>query len=128
MRNYQPKKDNGYKLDKVLFKRMTFLVKDYGRMKIVISDTVNCSPVPQIPSPENQYSNPTLNKVIQMERISEECKAVEWALEQLPEEYQTIIFNKVCHDSAYPLHADYSTFSRWKCRFLYLIAEKLKYI
>ena len=87
--------------------RVNYLVKDYKRMKKLA----------------NEFNNnlPKTNK------ITEECEAVEWALEQIPEEYKDIIFNKVCYDKAYPLYADPSTYSRWKCRFLYYIAEKLKY-
>ena len=99
MRNYQPKKNNQYQLAPFLFRRMIYLVKDYTRMKELASDAAE-----------------------------KECRAVEEALLQLPEEYRTIIFNKVCHDKAYPIYTDPSTYSRWKCRFLYFIAEKLNYI
>ena len=128
MRNYQPKKNNEYKLDKVLFRRMIFLVKDYERMQTTINDIADVSSVQGSIAHSNLHSDITLYKVIKIERMREECRAVKWALEQIPIEYQQVIFNKVCHDSAYPLYADASTFSRWKCRFLYNIAKKLMYI
>jgi len=127
MRNYQPKKNNEYKLDHVLFVRMISLVKDYGRMKAQINDILNGSSASGVPMPDGQYADPTLHKVIKIQRISEECKAVEWALEQIPAEYRTVIFNKICYDRAYPIFADPATYSRWKCRFLYFTAKKLMY-
>ena len=107
---------------------MIYLVKDYGRMKVLINDLADGLPNSRAVVSVNQHADPTLIKVIKIERLSEECRAVEWALEQIPAEYQKVIFNKICRDAAYPLCADPSTYSRWKCRFIYHIAEKLMYI
>ena len=128
MRNYQPKKNNNYKLDKNLFSRMVYLVKDYNRMKTRINELSSDLSRAEGMGATGQHSDPTLCKAMKIERMSGECNAVDWALTQIPEEFRTIIFNKILFDRAYPLHADLSTFSRWKCRFLYCLAEKLDYI
>lgn len=113
MRYYQPTKNNRYRLDSVLFRRMIYLVKDYERMKNLI-ELQNC----------DRFSD----RHLAGNRIYQECKAIEWALEQIPEEYRKAVLEKVRNDSAYPLHADPSTYSRWKCRFLFYLAKKLMYV
>jgi len=128
MRNYQPKKNNNYKLDKNLFSRMLYLVKDYHRMKARIEELSGELSHTEGSSSSGQHSDSTLHKAIRIERMSEDCRAVDWALAQIPEEFRKIIFNKILFDRAYPLCADPSTYSRWKCRFLYYLAEKLGYI
>ena len=128
MRNYQPKKNNPYHLDHNLFIRMIYIVRDYKRMKDVIEELSGDLPVGGENIPGSEHGDPTLSKVIRIERMYEECRAIENALEKIPEEYRKVVFDKICFDKAYPLYADPSTYSRHKCRFLYHIAKNLMYI
>jgi len=128
MRNYQPSKNNNYKLAHSLFMHMVYLVKDYPRMKSEINDVINSVPNALEQSSNNHFSDPTGNKVVKIEKMSTECKAVELALDDLPIEYRKSVFDKVCHNSPYPIDADRTTYGRWKCRFLWNIAKNLLYI
>lgn len=128
LRNYQLKKNNPYRLDQNLYMRMIYIVRDYHRMKELINDVAGGFPVSSSPASNGQYADPTLSRTIKIERISEECTAIEKALEQIPQEYRKAIFDNICFGNPYPLYADASTYSRWRGRFLYYIANKLLYI
>ncbi|MBQ8525964.1 MAG: hypothetical protein IJ460_04530 [Clostridia bacterium] len=97
-------------------------------MKDVIEELSGDLPVGGENIPGSEHGDPTLSKVIRIERMYEECRAIENALEKIPEEYRKFVFDKICFDKAYPLYADPSTYSRHKCRFLYHIAKNLMYI
>ena len=117
MRNYQPKKNNNYKLDDSLFIRMKYLVKDYPRMKLTAENIT-----------DRHLLELSSDNTMKFKKISEECNAIDRALEDLPLEYQKPVFKNVCYDVPYPIDADRTTYGRWKCRFLWNIAKNLYYI
>ena len=51
--------------------------------------------------------------------------AIEDALKQIPMEYRQYIFDNVVHKIKYPDFADKMTWSRWRMRFLYWVADNL---
>ena len=104
MRNYQPKKNNPYRLPHYLFYRMVYLVKDYERMKIEIDTIIGSFPSMTGNKPnKGVYSDPTGEKVVRVEKIRFECDAVDRALKMIPPEYRSGILNKICREEPYPI-------------------------
>lgn len=124
MRNYQRQKNNPYKLPHNLYMRMLYLVRDYERIKSERSDILYSSPVSD-GQPHNSLSNPTEVMGIRLATIGGNCKAIEEALQEIPEEYRKGVWNNICYQSPYPSDAGEATYKRWRCRFIYMVAKKM---
>lgn len=124
MRNYQRQKNNPYKLPHNLYMRMLYLVRDYERIKSERADILHSSPSPD-GIPHSGTGNPTENKGIKLAALHSNCKAIEDALKEIPEEYRKGVWNNICYQSPYPCDAGEATYKRWRCRFIYRVAEKM---
>ncbi|MBP3380689.1 MAG: hypothetical protein J6K77_07510 [Ruminococcus sp.] len=112
MRNYQPQKNNPYKLPTSLYRRMIDLVRDYDRIREQKSSILS--------------GDPTGNDKLAM--LSRDCEAVEKALARIPPEYHRGIMNSILYHSKYPYTAGERTYGYWKSKLAYFIAEYLGYI
>lgn len=124
MRNYQRQKNNPYKLPHNLYMRTLYLVRDYERIKSERADILHGSPAHD-GQPHSGLSSPTEAKGIKLAMLGETCKAIEEALSEVPEEYRRGVWNNVCYQSPYPVDAGEATYKRWRCKFIYKVAEKL---
>ena len=118
MRNYQPQKNNPYKLPHNLYMRMLYLIRDYDRMRSEREDILHGSPAND-GIPCAGIGNPTENKAIRLMSTGSECEAVERALAGVPEEYRKGVWNNVCYQCPYPSDAGEATYKRWRIRFIY---------
>ena len=75
-------------------------------------------------------SDPTAKKAINLERDLAIINLIETEKSLMPEPYQTAVWNNIQHGMPYPLDAGATrvTFSRWKSRYVFKIAEGLKKI
>ncbi len=124
MRNYQPQKNNPYKLPHNLYMRMLYLIRDYDRMRLEREDILHGSPAND-GIPCAGIGNPTENKAIRLMSMGSECEAVERAITKIPEEYRKGVWNNVCYKTPYPTDAGEATYKRWRCRFIYNVAKNL---
>lgn len=128
MRNYQPKKNNPYLLPHNLYMRTLYLVKDYDRLKKEYHDIIDETP-PRDGQPRGtDISDPTAQKAIKLELIFEQLKSVEQAQVDLPDKYKNPIFNNICYGVQYPDDKTYDTYRAWRQRFIYRVAERMKWI
>lgn len=103
MRDYQPNKNNPYRLPRTLYKRMLDIVRDYERM---VSEMQNSSGAI-------------------LAELNRECKAVEQAIMIVPEEYRKGIMDNICCGAPYPYVAHRNTYSYWRTRMLNAVAKNL---
>jgi hypothetical protein len=125
MRNYQPKKNNPYKLPHNLYMRMLYLVRDYERIKNERINILHSSPCSDGLPKQRSITSPTEIKALKMAVLDTQCKAVEQALIQIPDEYKAAIINNICYGVRYPIIAHENTYGYWRKRFLYWIAQRL---
>lgn len=124
MRNYQRQKNNPYKLPHNLYMRMLYLVRDYERIKSERVDILHSSPVHD-GQPHSGIGNPTEIKGIKLAVLNDECRAVEKALQTIPDEYRKGILDNICYGALYPYTAHRNTYSYWRSKLLYSIAQNL---
>ncbi len=125
MKEYQPVKNNPYRLPHNLYMRVLYHIRDYDRLKSERQELFYSSPVNDGMPRANSVGTPTESKAIRLAKLEEDCKAVEQALIQVPLEYRKGVLNNICYGSPYPIDAAYSTYSRWRQRFIFWTAEKL---
>lgn len=141
LKEYIPKKPKEYRLDNVTYMRVLWTVRSYPKTREKLNEILESSPctfaeytakkgkeletrrafLPHT----NGASNPTEDKVMQREQYQHEIDAIDKALKQIPIEYRQYIFDNVVHKIKYPDFADKTTWSRWRMRFLYFVAENL---
>ena len=127
MKEYNPQKPREYHLEQYLYLRVLHTVRDYPRMIEKVNEVLygggNNDGMPN----SNDVSKPTEKKAIAIAETQDTLNAIDKALKQIPIEYRHYIFENVVYGTAYPLdYADKSTWSRWRVRFLYFVAENLK--
>lgn len=125
MREYQRKRNNPYRLPHNLYMRALYMIRDYDRIKADRQDVFFASPASDGQPRGNSITSTTENKAVRLARLSEECEAVERALNHIPTEYRKGVFDNICYGSSYPSAADYSTYARWRQRFIYWVAAHM---
>ena len=107
MRDYQRKRDRKYILPRSVYHRVLWLLRDYDRLLEELAET-----------DDNGLMEKCLNEIDVMDQ----------ALEKVPVEYQTGIWDNIIHGKAYPLMADRSTFGYWKSKLIYNVAIDSGYV
>lgn len=125
MRNYQPTKNNPYLLAHNLRMSMIYLIRDYDRLCKEAEDILN-----EIFTLDGQPRRDRLmswyvHKEMQLAENTRICDAIKGALLSIPKEYRQGIFDNIRYGTAFPLTAGTSTYSRWKSRYIYLVAKNL---
>jgi len=110
--------------------RVLYIIKDYDRLKDEYNEILNSGNGSDIVTPKlgADISNPTEDKAIRLESISTEIYAIEKSLWIIPKEYQHGIKQNVIYGARYPDTAHYQTWQRWRQRWIYTVANLLKYI
>ena len=103
---------------------MLYLVRDYERIKSEREDILYSTPEHTGQPCKSGISSPTEAKGIKLIALGDNCKAVEEALNEIPEEYRKGVWNNICYQSPYPNDAGEATYKRWRCRFIYTVAKK----
>ena len=129
MRDYQPHKNNPYWLPNTLYRRVLDTVRDYGRMveeyKELFHETASGDGQPRSSSP----GDPVERKVERIERLWNDIRAIEMAMIRVPSEYRQGVLRNI-QAGGWPVDvpAHLNTWSKWRRRFLYWVAENLKLI
>jgi len=128
--NYQHKKANPYLLPVNLYRRVIYTIKDYDRLKEEYNALLNESPAKQ---PVNTHggnisSQPTEDKAIRLALISDDIHAIDAALTMIPLEYRQGIINSIKYRTPYPDTAHWHTWQKWRQRYVWSVARKLKKI
>ena len=128
MKEYVPKKFKEYHFEQSLYLRVLHTVRDYPRMIEKINDVLygsgsNFDGMPK----STDIGKPTEKKAVVIAQIQETINAIDKALKMIPIEYRQYIFDNVVYKTAYPLdYASKNTWSMWRMRFLFFVAENLK--
>jgi len=125
MRNYQPTKNNPYRLPHNLYMQMLYLVRDYDRLKAERTDILFSTPVHDGTGHTSGISSPTENKAVRLVVLDMLCDKIQSVLDEIPEEYRQAILNNICYGSPYPYTAHRNTYSYWRTKLLYSLAKKL---
>ena len=127
MNDYQRKKTK-YILPKAVYHTALWKIRDYYRQKEIANDMID-----ERGSCSGWYSGARISDkvastAIRRESFLKELKAIDDALKEIPEEYRSAVWNNIQFQQPYPLHADRSTYGRYKSRFIFLVAEKFNLI
>lgn len=122
MRNYQPKKNNPYRLPQTAYMRALYLVRDYDRLQKELQEIPYRSPLREGP-PHSGIAKPTEQAALYMETLDRQCRSVEKALSLIPAEYRMGIVQSILKQAIYPQDAHSNTYSLWRCRFLWQVAK-----
>ena len=125
-RNYQPKKDNPYRLPHNVYMQCLYAVRDYERIKSARQDILYASPCSDGQPRGSETSDTTAAKAVKMEALSKQCEDVEQALIQIPSEYSRGIMNSILYGARYPNDAGEATYRRWRYKFMFCVAVNKK--
>ena len=107
MSEYQPKSAGRYWLPHDLYMRTIYLVRGYDRIKAEHDSIPGGSPAPPDGQPRGTApGKPTEREALRMAELLGDLRAVEKALELLPQEYRRPVFEVVAHRaraSAFPV-------------------------
>ena len=125
---YQRQKNNKYILPAAVYNKTIWQIRDYYRLKEARDDIIFHRPdIDDMPHGSGT-GDPTFYKAEKLARVADVVKAIEDALEQIPQEYRKGIWDSIQFRSPYPMDADRSTYGRLKSRFVYTVAKRLDYI
>lgn len=129
MKEYQPKKNNPYYLPTTLYMRAVYLIRDYDRLKQEYENLPWESPKPLDGQPRGTgIANPTEQKAIRRAVMLDEMKAIEQAERVIPEEYRRQVFENTKDKKPYPMGASYSTWRRYRQKFIWQVAKNMCWI
>ena len=130
MRDYQRQKNNKYILPRDEWHRTLWTIRGYYRIKEEAEAVITGSGQSDGMTRGTDISDPTAKKAINLERDLAIINLIETEKSLMPEPYQTAVWNNIQHGMPYPLDAGAvrETFSRWKSKYVFRIAEGLKKI
>lgn len=121
---YQPKSVKWIPHNRYM--QIIYIIRDYDRLKVSINDVIEESPPPPDGMPRgNGTGNPTANKAAKLERVHEELRGIERAINTIPEEYRQSVLNNIQHNIRFPDYADYKTWKTWKRLLVQRVGENL---
>ena len=124
-KDYQPKKTK-YILPQGIYMSTLWIIRDYYRMKESEEDAILTTPVHDGMPRGSGISDPTANKALNLSGpIGGRIRAIEEAKKEIPEEYMHGIWNNIQYRMPFPQDAARETYSRYKSKYIYLVAEKL---
>lgn len=134
-KTYQPHKNNKYWLPHHLYMQTLYLIRDYDRLQReyhdLIDETAKSDGQPRASGP----GDPTGKKAIKLESTAEKLRAVEQSSIMVPEEYRNHVMANVMYGSPFPRSnssgrdiASKNTWSIHRCRFIYHVAERMRWI
>lgn len=128
MRNYQPQKENPYRLPHNVYMQCLYAVRDYDRLKHEMDDVLYASPLSDGQPRGSDTTDTTANKAVRLEELSKRCGAIEQALVKIPAEYRRGVSENILYRCPYPRDAGEATYRRWRYKFVYCVAKNLKLV
>lgn len=120
---------NKYQLPQAVRMQVIWLIKDYDRMKKEYCSMLDNGSAPPDGQPRGSTTgNPTERTGLKRAELSHKLDSIEKALETIPEEYRSGVWNNVVYRTRYPMDAGQATYRRWRARFLYRTAKNMRYI
>lgn len=126
MKNYQPTKSQ-YTLPKSIYYRVIYFVRDYPRLLEEIDAILEATPppseTPEVQKQRNIRATETVN--LKYSEIKKDIRDIEETLIQaVPPEARKAIMSSIIYGESYPLDLDRRTYSRYKQKFIYRLAER----
>ena len=127
--DYQRRKDK-YILPTAVYHQTLWQIRDYHRLREEYAAVAEERPGPSdgMPRGKGGTSDPTFQKAVKLEQIGRVLSAIDTAKAMIPDEYREGVWRSVMYREPYPIDADRTTYSRWKSKFVYTVAEKLNFI
>ena len=129
MRNYedyQRKRKNPYILPDNLYKQTLYQIRDINRIHEELKEEISLKAVQLDGMPRGSKTGDSTayiaTKRAEYQRIYD---AVMDAKKEIPEALREGVWRKIMYNAPYPGLADPSTYWRWKCKFIYLVAKNL---
>lgn len=129
MRDYQPKQNNPYWMEKSVYRRVLAFVRDYDRMvrdyHAILHETAASDGQPR----SSVSGDPVERKVERMDVLWHDIRVIDLALENIPEEYRDGVLDNVRY-GGWPVDipAHHKTWLYWRQRFLFYVAKMGKFI
>ena len=123
---YQLLKGNPFLLPKNLYRQILYLIKDYDRIKLLWEEELYTTPRSDGGPRGSHATDPTFSKAVRRIRLEEDLKAMDKALEQIPEEYREHVINHARYSIPFPDWANRKTWSKYQSKYIYHVAENLK--
>ena len=118
MRDYQPKKNNPYKLPQNLYNEVKYLIKDYDRL---------CGEYEELTCLGEEERN-----WAKLCTVASKLAAVRTAVSALPPEFCDGILNNIANEHKpggyFPPNADFRTYQSYKQKLIYLVAKNMNYV
>ena len=111
-----------YLLPKEIYHQTQWLIRSYPWKKAAYEAAIGKAVVMDGQPKGSGTSDPTVRDTEERLKYHDDVTAVEKALEKLPREYRSGIFNAVVYRSSYPDYAGIATWKRWRQRFVYWTA------
>lgn len=128
MRDYQRRKGK-YILPGTLYMKTIYQIRDYYRLKERLDDIAQEQPDPRQPHVSGgRKGSATEMKAIRREHDRNAVRAIEKARDLIPKEYRQGVWDSVLYREPYPSDAARKTYSEYKSKFVYKVAEYLGWI
>lgn len=128
-RDYQPYKNNKYLLPQPLYRMTLAFIRDHNRKVTEYKSIMDESPPPPDGQPRSsKQTNPTERDGIRRAELRDSIKAVDSALENIPDEYRKGVWLNITEYRRYPDDADPRTYRTYKQRFIYHVAHNMFWI
>ena len=106
------------------------LVRDYDRQRSLIQDILRETAVHDGQPRGNSVSDPTAGIAQRIDALSDNVRAIDRALQELPEEYRRAVLNSVRYGGwdNRECPTGHNTRTRWRRRFLWHVAHNMKWV
>ena len=107
--------------------RVLYIIRDYPRMISEQNAVIYTSPEKRNGA-KRGHGDPTANKATKLAMMSTATDAIDFAMQDIPAEYRSAIWDNILYDIPYKVPANKNTFRHWRSKFCYSVAERLYYI
>lgn len=106
--------------------QIIYIIRDYDRLKASQDDLILESPPPPDGMPRGSGTgDPTANKASKIEKVHDEVKAIEKAMNGIPVEYLQPILDNIKEGTRFPDYANYKTWKNYKRILIRKVGENL---
>lgn len=126
-KEYQRQKNNPYTLERTVYQRALWAIRDYERLKADRNEIIYAKADNQ-PMGAGGIGRPTESKAIKLAEIEGQLKAIDQALFEVEEDMRQGILNNICYQAPYPHYPSRRTWSRAKAKLIHQVAQNLKLI
>lgn len=121
-------RSRSYVLPPELRQAVLWVIRDYDRLKLRYEEVVEASPPPPDGLPgSTKISDVAAMKAMQVAEIGLKIHAIEGGWEGIPEEYRRGIWQHIQGRAPFPADAHLETYKRWKQRYLFNVAVRLRW-